>query len=505
MIIGAQPAIVWFWFYWQIFDGFSTLFFLVFPFAFIIAVILLIITSLIVAKFFLVLVNIFHRPREGKFEREKSNKDYRYWSLRAVIKKWPCWVARQLSIAPLEIIVLKVFGVRIGKGVSLHEGWVDTEFIDIGDNCRLGQGSLIMSSIITHDYLIIRKVVLKNNIIIGAHSVIFPGTKIDSNTILDSNSTTKVNQHLRGDSIYRGSPSQKVLNNNPIKNKEKLTKKIFISPCVEKIENDILKEESKDMSVPFHLYLISGWIIIGFSFIIPGFLFFIYFFGILEPYFLSLPIQINSFLNIYSIIIMLSIPVAFIIMYLFHLFLVALFTRWFFHYAKKRGPGEGIYDRNLDEESKALDIYHFKSFLYKYPIFAFIRSPFPWLITWELRFIGGNKIGKDSVIEECYLHCLINLGKKCYLGTYTHLSNHLVDGVYGTENLTYFGVNLKDNVVFEALTGGLPGTLVGDDSTVLPIGATIKFDELEGDGVYSGFPLKKLDKAEKKDILGEKK
>jgi acetyltransferase-like isoleucine patch superfamily enzyme len=200
---------------------------------------------------------------------------------------------------------------------------------------------------------------------------------------------------------------------------------------------------------------------------------------------------------------MFSLPIAFIIIYLLHLFLVALFTRWFYQYAIKRGSGEGIYDRNLDEESQALDYYHFKSFLFKYPIFAFIRSPFPWLIAWELRFIGGNRIGKNSVIEECYLHCLINLGKNCYLGTYTHLSNHLVDGVYGTENLTHFGVELGNKVVFEALTGAMPGTNIGDNTTVLPISATTKFDKLKGNAIYSFFPIKKLDLNEKKEILGE--
>lgn len=463
---------------------------------------ILIITSALVAKFFLLLTRLFHKPQEGVFNREPTNKDYRYWSLRAVIKKWPCWLARQLSIAPLEVLILKIFGVKIDKRASLHEGWVDTEFIEIGKNCRLGQGSLIMSSIVTHDRLIIKKISIKDNVTIGAHSVIFPGTIIESNTILDSNSTTKVNQLLETNSIYRGSPATKVLNNAKMEDQTKLEQIIFNTSTETQIEELEFREEAKELSIPFELYIISGWIIMGFSFIIPGFLFFIYFFGILEPFLFSLKFTIQFFYNLYNILILISIPLTFISLYLIHLFLVALFTRWFFRYSQKRGPKEGVYDRNLNEESKALDHYHFKSFLYKYPIFAFLRSPFPWLITWELRFIGGNKVGKKTVIEESFLHCLLNFGRKCYLGTYTHLSNHVVDGVYGTENLTYFGVNLGDNVVFEALTGAMPGTQVGNNSTILPISASIKHDELIGEGIYSGFPIKRLKPDKKKDILG---
>ena len=199
---------------------------------------------------------------------------------------------------------------------------------------------------------------------------------------------------------------------------------------------------------------------------------------------------------------MLITPAIFIGIYLLHLFFVALFTRWFYRYVDKRGPSQGVFDRNLDKSTKALDYYHFRSFLLKYPIFAFIRSPFPWLINWELRFIGSNKIGKGTVIEECYLHGHIDYGKDCYVGTFSHVSNHLVDGVYGSENLTYWGAKTGDNSVYNALIGGMPGLEVGKNTTLLPLCTTIKFDKLGNDGIYGGFPAKKLTAEEIKKITG---
>jgi len=502
MVLGAQPAIYWFWMYWQLINGFSIYFFILFPFAFMLGMFFLILGSLISAKIVLIIANIIHSPQEGVFERSPNNKDYRYWSLRAVIKKWPIWLARQLSIGFMEKLVLKVFGVKIGKHCSLHEGWVDAELIEIGDNVKLGQASLIMSSLIVQNKLILKKVILKDDIIIGTHSAVFPGTVIESKCIIDSLTTTRVNQHLEPNSVYRGSPCKKVLKEPFQIEKREFEKKVFARKDTEYREKTNLKDETKELSVPFHLYIAAGIFIIGFSFIIPGFLFILYFFGIVEPNLLSIPFTLNSLINPKTIIISFTLPLAFISLYLFHLFFVALFTRWIYKYVDKRMPDYGVYDRNLDQESKALDYYHFESFLFKYPIFAFIRSPFPWLITWELRFLGSNKVGKGTIIEECYLHSHIDFGNNCYMGTYSHISNHIVDGVYGEENLTFFGVTLGNNVVFESITAGFPGIEVGDHSTFLPIGSPIKFEELLGNAIYSSFPTKKLSKEETKEILG---
>ncbi len=504
MTLGAQPAIYWFWYYWDSFDyKVNIIFYVLFPVAFIINIIILFFSSLIFAKLFLIFANFLHEPREGIFDRVKQDKDYCFWNIRAVIKKWPIWIARQLSIPYLETLTLKFFGAKINGKVSLHEGWVDTEFIEIGKNVKLGQGSLIVSCFIIQNKLIIKKVVIEDNVIIGTHSVVLPGTRIKSNSVLDANSTTKFNQILKSNSVYRGVPSIKISEKPIIKNINQFKKLIF-NDCYE-IEDtsENLQEEVKQLTVPFYTYITSGWIITGFSFLIPGFLFFIYFYGILKPYLLINPFIIKSILNIDIILISISLPLVLISLYLIHLFFVAFITNIFYKYANRKGSYQGIFDRNLDINAKILFYYHFKSFLFKYPIFSFIRSPFPWLINWELRFLGSNKLGKGTTIEESFLHSNINLGDNCYLGTFTHLTNHVVDGVYGKDNLTIFGCSVGDNVSFETITGILPGSKVGSNSAFLPIACTIKFDELKGDGIYSGLPIRRLNQKEIEEILGE--
>ncbi|MGV9197475.1 MAG: hypothetical protein ACOC44_15865 [Promethearchaeia archaeon] len=460
-------------------------------------------SAILVAKIFLLVINAIHKPKQGVFLRDPNDKDYCYWSLRSVVKKWPAWLARQLNIPIFEILLFKLLGIKIHKSSAVQEGWVDVEFVDVGKNVRLGQGSLIMSSIFIKDKLIIQKVTIKDNVVIGAHSVVTPGTTISENTTLDSLSMTQMNQTLEPNAIYSGTPAQKILRNDPIREKTKLEKRIFQAVVKQKeIDEEELEGHDTGLSVPFHVYVFSGWTIIGGSFVVPGFLFIMYAFLFLIPDFLTTSIALTRFLDPYTYFILLTIPLVFILLYLIHLFFVALFTRLFYRYADSRGPAQGVFDRNLDEHSRTLDYYHWRSFLLKYPVFAFIRSPFPWLLGWELRFIGSNEVGKGTIFEECYIHSHINPGEDCYLGTFSHLTNHLVDGVYGEENLTFYGAEIGDDCVFNALIGGLPGLEVGDKATLLPMSSTIKFDKLGDGGVYSGFPARRLKPKQVKKFTG---
>ena len=226
---------------------------------------------------------MIHTPKEGIFNRDKKDKDYCYWSLRSIIKKWPIWLARQLNLPLLEILALKILGVKSFKTNCANGGWLDCEFIEFGKNIKIGQGSIIMSNIMIREKLIIKKVVLRDNVIIGAHSVVCPGTIIEKNTVLDALSMTSVNQLLESDSVYSGTPAKKIMNNQPIINKDELEKSIFKQEIKSREENENLRTDVKEMSVPFHVYILSGWWIVGGSFIIPGILFFLFVYWFLIP------------------------------------------------------------------------------------------------------------------------------------------------------------------------------------------------------------------------------
>jgi acetyltransferase-like isoleucine patch superfamily enzyme len=505
MTLGAQPTVFCFWAFWKSFYSQGTIFYILFPVVFLLGVIVMMLSSAIISKIFLSIANLFHRPKQGIFKFNKNDKDYCYWSLRSVIKKWPIWLGRQLSIPFFETLIYRILGVHVPFSAALHDSWTDCEFIKIGKRTKIGQGTIIMSNLIIEDKLIIKEVVIGQNVLIGARSVILPGTIIEDNAVIDCNSVTGINQHIDQDQLYRGNPAIKIAEMNSFKGIQNLQDTIFKPEGKIEDEDNFLRAHVKELRVPFHLYIISGIIIIGFSFIVPGFIFYFYVFKILAPYLFAYSLSLSIIFNPFLITLLLLTPLIFIAIYLLHLFFVALFTKYFYRVADKRGPSHGIYDRNLETSIKTLDYYHFGSFLMKYPIFAFSRSPFPWFLNWELNFLESNKIGKDTILEETFIHSHINFGNKCYLGTFSHMTNHVVDGVYGEENLTFIGVNIGNRVILSPITGGLPGTEIGDDATLLPGCTTLKYDKLIGNGVYGGFPAKRLSDEEIKKLYGEDK
>jgi len=173
----------------------------------------LVFSATFIAKIFLVIVNAIHKPTTGVFMRHPSDKDYRYWCMRNVIKRWPFWLSHRFPFPFMNNICFKVFGVKTTFSNSLFEGWVDTEFIEFGKNVVIGQGSVVQASMIIGNLLIIKKTVIEDDVRIGSHAIVMPGTHIKKRSVLASNSVTTVNQELDEGYIYVGVPA-KILKRN---------------------------------------------------------------------------------------------------------------------------------------------------------------------------------------------------------------------------------------------------------------------------------------------------
>ncbi|HEC40196.1 hypothetical protein LCGC14_0875200 [marine sediment metagenome] len=213
--ISIIPVLLEFWAYWRLLWDYSrpVHFYTYLPLLFFLMYISIVFFSIFFAKILLVIVNNVHKPREGVFLRTASDRDYRYWSVRSTIKRWPVWLAHKFPFPFLDNICFKVFGVRTKFSNSLFEGWVDTEFIDFGKNVVVGQGAIVQSSTIIGNLLIIRKTVIEENVRIGSHAIVMPGTYIGKNCILAANSVTTVEQVLEPGFIYVGIPAKKFKKN----------------------------------------------------------------------------------------------------------------------------------------------------------------------------------------------------------------------------------------------------------------------------------------------------
>jgi acetyltransferase-like isoleucine patch superfamily enzyme len=252
-------------------------------------------------------------------------------------------------------------------------------------------------------------------------------------------------------------------------------------------QKEIIKEEIK---LQFHWYLLTFFLIYLGSWLISGIIFIFFVLQFFLPYFLDNPSFISLFTELYPFLSLILMPLVIIACYLIHLFVVALITRLFWIYTEKKSPSKpGIIPRNVP--SKVANFYHIRSFMIKYGKNAFIKGPFPYLANWFFNFVGTNKIGKGSTIEEQVVGGkFAYVGKNCYVGVNSALSTHFVEGIFG--NIVYFPIKLGNNVTLSAFNNIAPGCELADDTYVLPMGAATKFNKTKGNNFYFGMPIRKI-------------
>ncbi len=145
-----------------------------------------------------------YTPKEGVFE--KGSKDWKYMHRRFWAAYFPIWLARALPLPWADIFVYRFFGVHIGKNVVAYEGYIDPEFVEIGDFTMTSLHICIFSHLIYHDKVIIKRVKIGKACVVGPHTIITPGTIMRDEAVLGANSYTSIGQVLEGGLIHVGIP-----------------------------------------------------------------------------------------------------------------------------------------------------------------------------------------------------------------------------------------------------------------------------------------------------------
>lgn len=139
-----------------------------------------------------------------------------------------------IPINGLKTFLLKVFGATVGKDVILKPGvnikypwlleigdftwigegvWIDNlTHIKIGNNVCVSQGAMLLTG--NHNYkkvsfdLMVGSIVLEDGVWIGAKSIVCPGVKCETHSVLSVGSVATKN--LDAYSIYQGNPAVKI-------------------------------------------------------------------------------------------------------------------------------------------------------------------------------------------------------------------------------------------------------------------------------------------------------
>jgi len=170
------------------------------------------------------ILNKLYPPKEGVFER--GSKEWKYTHRRFWTAYFPIWLARALPLPWSDIFVYRFLGVHIGRNVVAYEGYIDPEFVEIGDYTMTSLNICIFSHLIYQDKILIKKVKVGKTCIVGPQTIISPGTILQDGAILGVNSYTWTNQVLQGDLIHVGTPVSMTLQIQSVEDSQQKAEKI---------------------------------------------------------------------------------------------------------------------------------------------------------------------------------------------------------------------------------------------------------------------------------------
>ncbi len=161
-----------------------------------------------VAKFFLWWARLVHKPREGVFVRSVTDKDYRHFHLRNLIRKFAIWALYSGPFPWLkEGWMHRRFGAKIGKNCTIHDSFLSLEFIELGDNVILGLGTVVKSYWYEQDRFILGRVIIGNDAIIGSKAVLLPSTRIGEGAVVDAESVILPGTEIKAGDFVVGKPA----------------------------------------------------------------------------------------------------------------------------------------------------------------------------------------------------------------------------------------------------------------------------------------------------------
>lgn len=164
----------------------------------------------------LLLVIIVIRNLFGLRSREVRGKVVSVESVRTGLYNLLLLVAASFYLAMLKSsyfnqLFYRGMGAKIGKGtiIATHRLW-DCDLIEIGENCIIGGNSSISAHYAQGQRARLRKVRIGNSVTIGANTSVMPGVVIDENVIVGANSLVPMGMHLASGGIYVGVPVERV-------------------------------------------------------------------------------------------------------------------------------------------------------------------------------------------------------------------------------------------------------------------------------------------------------
>lgn len=148
---------------------------------------------------------------EGEYELSINDWNFFKYSLYYLLYRPSLKLIGVIPLLPLRIRFLKLVGLKMGKSSVLAGTEIihDPYMTEIGDQTLIGGWSQIAGHI-AEKKLLVKKVKIGDNCLIGGKSVIMPGAIIEDEVTVALNSVVLKESHLLKGKIYGGTPAKEI-------------------------------------------------------------------------------------------------------------------------------------------------------------------------------------------------------------------------------------------------------------------------------------------------------
>jgi len=151
------------------------------------------------------------RIAEGEYDISILDWNFFKYSLFFALYRPSLKLTNILPLPPLRIRYLKLVGLKIGKTSMLAGSEIihDPYLVEIGEQTMVGGWSHFLGHS-GEKKLVMKKVTIGNNCLIGGFSVIMPGVVIEDNVTLGLHSVVLKDTRLEQGKFYAGTPAKEI-------------------------------------------------------------------------------------------------------------------------------------------------------------------------------------------------------------------------------------------------------------------------------------------------------
>ena len=111
---------------------------------------------------------------------------------------------------PLKTLVYSLLGTKIGSNSFSPGTILDPPLTEIGDNTIIGHGATLYSHAIEGSHFALDRIVLGNNVTVGAHAIIMSGVNVGDGAIVSAGAVVKKGTQIAPGEHWAGVPARRL-------------------------------------------------------------------------------------------------------------------------------------------------------------------------------------------------------------------------------------------------------------------------------------------------------